>query len=240
MTNSMDSQVFEFHYKFTLKDGQVREFHLALDPVTFQLKNHPKPSYPAWADLKYHQCPNCPLSEKDFPQCPVAANVSELVTFAEQLDSFEEADIEISVKQRSYRKTTAVQYGLSSLMGIYMTTSGCPVLDQLRPMVKTHLPFAKPEEVMYRTVSMYLLAQFFRMKEGKTPDWEMKKLLEMTDGIHTVNQYFWKRIAATKLQLKDGGVNALHHLDTLSKLTTYQIQGTELENLKKLFEIYLN
>lgn len=231
---------FEFHYKFTLQDGRVKEFTVALDPETFQLLNPPKAPFPSWTALKHHQCAECPLRETEFPQCPVAANVSELVAFAEQLESFEEAEIEITVPQRTYRKKAAVQYGFSSLMGIYMTTAGCPILDKMRPMVRTHLPFAKAEEVTYRTVSMYLLAQFFRLKEGKTPDWELKGLLEITRQVQSVNQSFWKRITATSLNFKDGGVNALSHLDTLAKLSTYHIEDKELQSLKSLFAAYLH
>jgi hypothetical protein len=233
------AEALEFHYKFTFADGRVKEFTIALDPKTLQLLDPPKPPFPAWTALKHHQCAECPLQETEFPQCPVAANVSELVTFAEQMESYEEAEIEITVPQRTYRKKTAVQYGFSSLMGIYMTTSGCPILDKMRPMVKTHLPFAKAEEVAYRTVSMYLLAQFFRMKEGKTPDWELKGLLDLEKQVQGVNQSFWKRISATSLNFKDGGVNALSHLDTLAKLSSYHIEDKELEILKNLFGSYL-
>ncbi len=234
-----DALPLTFHYQFTFKDGSVKEFELSLDGETLQLLAAPQPPYPSWTALSYHQCPNCPLNEKDFPQCPPAAYLTDFIAFAEKLDSFEEADIQITVSARTYRKHTAVQFGLSSLMGIYMTTSGCPILDKLRPMVKTHLPFAKSDETTYRMISMYLLAQFLRMIEKKHPDWELQGLAKIIREINTVNQNFWKRISVTNLQLKDGGVNALHHLDTIAKLTTYQLQDPEFSHLKTLFQTYL-
>ncbi len=239
MTAIPTVQPFEIHYRFVFSGGRKQEFLVQLHPVTFQILNVPKSPAPEWANLTYHQCPNCPLNSNEAPLCPAAAQLPDFVSFAESVDSFEEADIEITMNQRAYRKKTAVQYGLSSLMGVYMTASGCPILNSLRPMVKTHLPFAKSEEVTYRTVSMYLLAQFFRMKEGKPPDWELKGLLDMNKEIETVNQSFWKRISSANLQIKDGGVNAITHLNTIAKLAAYQIEGPELENLKKLFSSYL-
>ena len=228
-----------FHYQFTLSSGQVKQFEIHLDPKTLRILNAPPPPYPEWTDLSYHQCPNCPLKKEESPQCPAALHVSGFIPFAAQLESFEEAEIEITVSQRTYRKKTAVQYGLSSLMGIYMAASGCPVLDKFRPLVKTHLPFAKPDEVTYRTVSMYLLAQFFRMKEGKTPDWELKGLTALNRDVETVNEYFWKRISVKDLKLKDGGVNALGRLNTLSKMAAHELQDAELQSLKEFFSAYL-
>ena len=37
-----------------------------------------------------------------------------------------------------------------------MALSGCPVLEQLKPMARFHLPFASVEETIYRAASMYL------------------------------------------------------------------------------------
>ncbi len=67
-------------------------------------------------------------------------------------------------------------------MGIYMVTSGCPVMGKLKPMVKFHLPFASGEETSYRMVTMYLLAQFFKYKNGKEPDWDLKNLVKIYDN----------------------------------------------------------
>ena len=54
-----------------------------------------------------------------------------------------------------------------SLIGIYMVTSGCPIMDKLRPMARFHLPFASTEETIYRAISTYLLGQYFLEQKGK-------------------------------------------------------------------------
>lgn len=60
-------------------------------------------------------------------------------------------------EERTYSKDTLLQQGLASLLGIVMTTSGCPVLEPLKPMVRFHLPFATLTETVYRMVSMCLV-----------------------------------------------------------------------------------
>ena len=59
-----------------------------------------------------------------------------------------------------------VQMGVSSLLGVIMTTSGCPIMAQLKPMVRFHLPFASLEETIFRMVSMHLVAQYLRHQDG--------------------------------------------------------------------------
>tara|TARA_B100000686_G_scaffold86198_1_gene93073 strand:- start:90 stop:251 length:162 start_codon:yes stop_codon:yes gene_type:complete len=44
--------------------------------------------------------------------------------------------------ERCYVEHTTMTEAVSSLLGIYMVTSGCPVMDKLRPMVRFHLPLA--------------------------------------------------------------------------------------------------
>jgi len=164
--NKAQQKTISFHYKFTLSDGNIKEFDVELDGETLSLISKKKRSYPEWTRLPYHKCPNCPLSDAQNPQCPIAANLVDLVEFFKDSISHEEVDVEITMETRRYVKRTSLQIGISSLIGIYMVTSGCPVMDKLRPMVKTHLPFATREETMYRVLSMYLLAQYFLSKEG--------------------------------------------------------------------------
>ncbi len=60
--------------------------------------------------------------------------------------------------------------GLSPLIGIVMTTSGCPVMEHRNPMERFHLPFATLEETIFGMVSMYLLVQHYRYQDGKPTD----------------------------------------------------------------------
>lgn len=57
--------------------------------------------------------------------------------------SHDEVEMKITTQERSYTKTTVTSEAISSLLGIYLVTSGCPVMDKLRPLVRFHLPAAR-------------------------------------------------------------------------------------------------
>ena len=233
----MADEIFKIDYKFNLSNGLRKEFSIALKTPSFQLVKGPIKTFPAWTKLGYHQCPNCPLDPMDNPHCPIAVNLVDVINFFKDYVSSDEAEIIISTKLREFRKLTSLQEGLSSIIGIYMVSSGCPVVDKLRPMVFTHLPFATTEETMYRAASMYLLAQYFMLKKGKRPEWELKGLVEIYDNVNKVNHFFHKRLLS--INPKDASLNALFHLNCFAAITTMSIMDDCLEELEGLFHAYL-
>ncbi|MDN5353885.1 MAG: hypothetical protein PWQ09_641 [Candidatus Cloacimonadota bacterium] len=50
--------------------------------------------------------------------------------------------MKVESKNRNYVKDTTIQRGVSSMLGMFLVSSGCPVLTKLKPVVKFHLPFA--------------------------------------------------------------------------------------------------
>lgn len=225
------------HYKFTLANGAHKEFDVVLDREDLSLVQNSRDDYPAWTRLSHFQCPNCPLKESEHPRCPVAVSLVDVVNVFKDSISYEEADIEIRTEARSYTKRTAIQHGISSLIGIHMVTSGCPVMDKLKPMVRTHLPFATGEETVYRAVTMYLLAQFFLAKKGKKPDWELKKLSRIYEDVRIVNKSFCQRLSSTCMQ--DATLNAVVHLDVFADRTSFTLEQQSLDQLERIFEAYL-
>ena len=149
-----------------------------------------------------------------------------------------EVDIEITTEARKYVKHTSLQSGISSLIGIYMVTSGCPVMDKLRPMVRTHLPFATGEETMYRALSMYLLAQYFVYKRGQRPDWDLENLAEIYEEIRSVNKSFCQRLSGA--HIKDAILNAVVVLNWFAELTDISPRTKNLAEIERLFHAYLD
>ena len=117
-----------------------------------------------------------------------------------------------------------------------MVTSGCSIMEKLKPMVRYHLPFATEEETRYRVISMYVLAQYFLFKRGKTVDWELKKLVDIYDDIQTVNKHFCKRLAT--IQSKDASINALIVLDCFADFVRFSINKKMLDEIEFLFNAY--
>lgn len=236
--NGKHEGTLAFNYRFTFANGKVHEFYIELDKENLSLRFPHKDSYPDWTRLSHHQCANCPLNEKDSPRCPVAQNLVDVIEFFKDAVSHERAKVEISSESRTYSKETALQDGISSLVGIVMVTSGCPIMDKLKPMVKTHLPFATGEETMYRAISMYLLAQYFTYKRGGKPDWDLDNLAKIYEAVRVVNKSFCQRLSSACVQ--DANLNAVIHLDCFADRAAFSLEEKHLDTFEKLFEAYFN
>ena len=163
-------------YTFDFSGGDTVVSEVRLDPETLEHILEPLESPPDWISLDFHQCDNCPLSPIDIPHCPLAEALLDIVEVFSDRISHEEVALEVRTERRNYSSKTSLQNGLRSLMGICMASSGCPHLDPLRPLLLTHLPLADGKESSFRTVSMYLMAQYFQEKHGHEPDWKLAKL----------------------------------------------------------------
>ncbi|MBI3300165.1 MAG: hypothetical protein HYZ75_18515 [Elusimicrobia bacterium] len=223
-------------YRFNLPDGRVKEFPVRLDPDTLTLQNEPPKELPEWTDLSYQQCPNCPL--KDTPRCPTAVALVEVIDFFKDSLSSEQAEVEIVTEARTYRKKAPLAAGVSGLIGLVMSTSGCPVLGKLKPMVREHLPFASLKESLYRFLSMYMLAQGLRAWKGLTPDWEMNGMIKLLEDLRTVNRAFCQRLYA--ICRKDASLNALVHLDCFADNTAFFLKRKGLDELARYFTAHFD
>ena len=232
------NEFISFHYHLKFKNGEEKEFDVKLDSKTLDLICEPKEFYPIWTELSSNKCPNCPLIESQHSHCPVAKNVVDVIDFLKDIFSFEKVDMTISTARRNYFKNVPVQAAASSLIGIYMTTSGCPILDKLRPMVATHLPFASTKETIYRALSMYLLAQYILYKKGETPDWDMNHLSEIYEEINKVNGSFCKRLKQID-NIEDAALNAVVKLDCFAMSIGFALNEEMLSDLEPFFKAYL-
>jgi len=211
MADKAPAEPLRFVYIFRFPDGSDKRFEVCLDPSTLALIPPASSAKPEWTKLSYQQCDQCPLEGK-VDSCPVAVNLSGLVEQFQDTLSFEQATVTVETAQRTVSRSTTVQQGLSSIIGMYMVTSNCPAMDALRPNVRFHLPFASTEETIYRAISMYLTAQYFRMRRGEAPDWELKHLAEIYKSVWRVNKGMTRRLA--QASSKDANVNAVIVLST--------------------------
>ncbi len=233
----MHAEVFTIEYEFKLRDGRTKNFSVRLEKPSLQLIAEHTTTIRPWTKLTHHQCANCPLSTDTHTDCPIAANLVDIIESFKDSLSIEEADITIRSESRTYHKRSTVQYGIGSLMGLYMVTSGCPIMDKLRPMVYTHLPFSSLEETLYRAASMYLFAQYFRQQEGKTPDWKLEDFTKIYEDIATVNESFTKRLLS--INPRDASLNALVGLDCFASAAAFSGIEDNVKEFEPLFHAYL-
>lgn len=223
-------------YRIIFDDGTEKLFQVKLDPDTLDLLADTGDTPPDWAVLDYHKCHNCTLDSAAHPHCPCAVNMVELIEFIKDMLSYTEANVSVLTNHREYKKRAPLQQVASSLMGIIMVASGCPVLSKLRPMVETHLPFASWEETAYRYVSMYMFAQYFRHKGGKDADLELTGLSKLFDDIEQVNMSFYNRLDS--IRTKDASVNAVTILSSLGAMTKMVIDDGDLSHWEDIFMKY--
>jgi hypothetical protein len=225
---------FEYSYKF--KSGLIKKFVMNLDRDTLNLMLDRRPDAPLWALLNHKQCENCPLDVKTHAYCPVALNFVDIAEQFKDMVSHEEVLVTVTAEERLYASETTIQQGLSPLIGIIMATSGCPVLDHLRPMVRFHLPFASLDETVFRMVSMYLLVQYYRNQDGNKAEWRLDGLTKVYASVGMVNRDFANRLRdAAK---KDANLNALVNLDCFASMVPLVADDT-LKAIKPYFSAYL-
>ena len=211
-------------YTYVFQNGIAKTFDILLDRKTLGLITKPPVQPPSWTLLKQNQCANCSLNAQDHPFCPVALNFAEIAEHFAHAMSYEEVRVIVTTEERTYSKDTALQQGLTSLLGIIMPTSGCPVLEPLKPLVRFHLPFATITETVFRIVSMCLVAQYLRHGEGKPFEFGLKELANLYAEVAIVNRDFVRRLREASME--DANINALVGLDCFATMVPLIAEDT--------------
>ena len=220
-----------FNYCFDFPDNRKKRFLIKLDPETFEYKSSNN-TPPDWALLGVARCDCCELDLATHDYCPISANIAELVVAFKDTASHKSCLVSCISTARTCSKDTTVQEGLASIMGIIMATSGCPSMSILKPMAFFHLPFATVEESMYRSVSAYLLRQYFSHKNGENCDFFMHRIQEHYNEVQQVNEGILKRINLTSEM--DADKNAIVTLNALAQILVMEVDE-DLDSLKRLF-----
>ena len=230
-------ETIKVRYHFIMARDKQEVFNLHIDGNTLELIGLPSENLPDWTQLDFHQCENCPLNANVHPNCPLSISLVDMVSRFENVLSYEKVTIEVFTNERQISQKTTAQNGLSAMMGLLIATSGCPHTAYFKPMARFHLPLASEEETLYRAASMYLLAQYFRKKEGKRADFELNGLNHIYNNMQLVNTGTAERLKAASET--DSSTNAIIRLDLYAKIIPYFVQ-TSLEDIQYLFAPYLS
>jgi len=210
-------------YKYIIKfdGGEEKVIDIHLDPVTLNVLPKENGEASEWALLDFVKCGICPYSSDTHKYCPIALNLADVTKLFPDKISATIVDVRVVTREREYFKRTSLAAALSSIIGIYMVTSGCQELDVLKPMVRHHLPFASLNETTYRSISSYLLQQYFQKQKGFEPDWELKKLTRAYETIEILNRAMVDRIR--KSSATDANYSAVIILDVFAKMVPWAI-----------------
>lgn len=218
-------------YDFAFDDGVSFHFEIPLQGWVETPVNRDQPR-PDWTLLANDQCPNCPLDRATHQFCPAAVDLHAAAAKFSAIASYRNANISVRVGTRTFTSACDMNTGLRSLFGLYMSLGGCPITSRMRPMALRHLPFATMQETLGRAVRHYLMKQYFVMKTGGTPDWELKGLLNLYQELDEVNSAFFKRLQHASE--RDSNLNAICGFATFSRLYTMALDDL-LEEEKALF-----
>ena len=222
-------------YTYDFQGGVTKTFDLLLDRKTLALTTRHPAHPPSWTLLGRNRCANCSLDADRHPFCPVALNFAEIAGHFANTVSYEKVRVVVVTEERTYSKDTTLQQGLASLLGIVMTTSGCPVLEALKPMVRFHLPFATLAETVYRMVSMCLVAQYLRHGEGKPFEFALGDLKKIYNEVAIANRDFVRRLRDASME--DANINALVGLDCFATMVPLVAVNT-LEEIRQYFSAF--
>lgn len=164
---------------------------------------------PAWTALDYHQCPNCPLRKSESPACPAAVDALPLVQGSANLLSH--SVVQVQVELGGKRKLNAecdLQTALSSLLGLIMATSACPVVSRLHGLARLHLPFQSLQESHTRMVGAWLIGQVLDGKANGTGN--LDGLQDLMNAVGQVNRAFMNRLQTAVRH--DASLNAIANL----------------------------
>ena len=219
--------------KYILKSTEMDfTVDLVFDTKNFSLLNFNE-GEKDWTRLAFYKCSHCPLDQEDFPFCPLASAIDDVISKIHNFLSYDEVHAQVEYKNRTVSSSVTMQRALSSLLGLIIPASGCPHTKYFRPMCRHHLPFADTEETIYRATTMFLLAQYFIHKKSGCIPTDFSRLETIYNNIHIVNAQTCKRLR--EFCANDSPLNAITILDML----TVSIQSALKHDLDK-FESYFS
>jgi len=222
----MAEETLIFKYTFSFSESIYRTFELKVNPQTLLAVPSTDDKAISWAKMDYFRCPNCPL-DSSTEYCPLAIRCYPIINFFNSFPSTQTANIIVETNERVVYKYTSVQMGVSSLFGLIMTTSGCPILGRLRPLVEYHLPFSTLDETEYRVFSMYIFLQFLKMSKGETPDWKFEGLKKLYEEVEIVNRSIIEKL--NHIEMNDTSRNAAVGLNNFAQYILAILDDNEHE-----------
>jgi len=225
-------------YEFFFENKRFEVFILKFNESTLNLESFPVENNEPWTKLEFNQCKVCTLKATEHKYCPVARNLSYVLLQFKDDYSYEKVKVRVTTERRTTEKEASLQEGVSPLMGLIMATSGCPVLDKFKPMAFIHLPFSNEVETIYRAVSIYLTAQYVRMKNNLSADWELKHFKDMYAKVSLLNADFAQRLR--EMKGNDANINALVLLDLFAQTGTCSFSENWMKQLEPIFLAYLD
>ena len=229
--------IIEICYRFKLDPHRQEIIALQLDAQNLEIINKISRELPPWTKLDFHKCPHCPLNSGSHPECPIAVSLVDVVERFDSVLSCDEIDLEVITPDRKVSQRTTAQRGISSLLGFLFPISGCPHTAFFKPMVRFHLPMSTAEDTIFRATGMFLLAQYFRLKEGQGGEFDFQGLTQIYNNLHLLNIHITERLRHSIEA--ESPINAIILLDVFTHALSMVIEDN-LGKIRHLFTPYFS
>jgi len=220
-------------YNFNFEDGSSEIYELEMDVDHQRILNNIPEKLPAWTELEYKKCGNCPLNNSEYPHCPLSANLVNVIDKFSNILSYDKVELTVTIESKEIKQKTDAQTAVSSLMGLLIATSGCPHTEFLKPMAHFHFPLATEEETLFRSTGAFLLSQYFKLQKGVIDKMDLNKLAVFYKEINIVNQDVSERIKAASKS--DSAINAIVLLDIFALIFPEAIEDS-LKEIEYIFK----
>jgi hypothetical protein len=234
-----DMEPVNIGYKLHFAD-RTEAFNYQLQPDTYEIivesNTESSAADPQWVKLDHKKCAHCPLNSNHQPYCPLAMQLQPLVETLHQTSSIDEVELEMIRGSRRIIETTTLQEAVGSILEVIYPASGCPKTKLMRPQARFHIPSGSEEEKVYGITSMYMLAQYFRKKNGSSGDFDFTGLINFYSDMSVLNKALASRL--TGVTRSDSVKNGITLMDMYSTLIPLMLEE-DLVELRDIFSDFL-
>ena len=193
------------------------------DKLSFEVQNHkdlaPRElnshsDLPDWVKLEHHQCPVCPFHSENITYCPAAFEMQDVIHQCSNCISYERVELSRLAEEGTVTTEIDMQKALFAVIGEKVISSGCSRLNSRQWSLGYYSILTTPENLFYRSLSSYLMRQFFASPGNFHPD--LKGHLDYIDDVITIFGKLFERIRGVSSM--DASNNALVSIFMSAKL----------------------
>ena len=217
-----------------MEDQEPVLFELKIDKNTLTLIPPGILDYPHWTELEYEKCSCCALPN-DLPHCPAAVNLIPLVEQFSHVKSIDNCKVTCTFDRKQISKDTNMAESLMYLVLLSTAASNCPFMSMFKPYLINLSIFASFEGAIFNLASLWLLGQYFSMKQGDSLEINFHQIDACIEGGTVILKCLIDRLRATKP--RDGSLNAFIKLSSNIQVLSIEV-AAQLARLDPYFKAW--
>jgi len=149
---------------------------------------------PDWVKLENHQCTICSYKSEDITYCPAAFDLQDIIAQCCNYVSYEKVELSRITDESTGIINTDMQKALFAVIAERAISSACTVLNSRQWTVNYYSIATTMENLMYRSISSYLVQQLVMASSNHESDFKLKDHIGFIDEINIVFRTLLKRV----------------------------------------------